>query len=216
MPDAKVLVKRLREVDGLEFGNSCYRVAFDSAHATKRFPSSCPFGIAYRFTLMEAVDDCQEYLVPLEVFSSLASRFGLELEYAMNFTDFFGSEYFANRDLLQRMRVLPKEGFISDEEWDVAHSYLVFSFVKLPAAGEAAAPLRPAPRTRHRPVRDTDVIKLSTSQLPFSAPHPAEASARADSTARAEEAAAQQGGSPERDEGETRTAVQYGDKELFD
>lgn len=53
VPDAAVLVARLRAASGTEFGNSLYRVVFAAAHANKVFPSSRPFGIAYTFELKE-------------------------------------------------------------------------------------------------------------------------------------------------------------------
>ena len=50
IPDANVLVKRLRAADGLSFGNSLYQVAFRPQHASKAFASNAsPFGIAYTF-----------------------------------------------------------------------------------------------------------------------------------------------------------------------
>ena len=64
--DANVLCRRLREADGLTFGNEVYTVTFDSRHATKLFPADQPFGLEYRFTLEDAVEDCAEYLVPFQ------------------------------------------------------------------------------------------------------------------------------------------------------
>ncbi len=80
LPDANVLVRRLREVTrpnsrdirpcvppilvlfwpftrnhaqaaGLQFGNQHYHVQFSGKHAAKRFPAHAPFGVAYSFTL---------------------------------------------------------------------------------------------------------------------------------------------------------------------
>jgi hypothetical protein len=51
-----VLVKNLRNVDGLRFGNDVYTVEFASKHHDKCFPKSRPFGIEYTFTLKDAVE----------------------------------------------------------------------------------------------------------------------------------------------------------------
>jgi len=54
--DANVLVKKLRNADGLRFGNNVYTVEFASKHHDKCFPKSRPFGIEYTFTLKDAVE----------------------------------------------------------------------------------------------------------------------------------------------------------------
>ena len=46
-----VTSRRLRAAPALSFGNKHYAVTFDEAHASKRFPSSSPFGVRYRFSL---------------------------------------------------------------------------------------------------------------------------------------------------------------------
>ena len=106
-----------------------YAVEFAEAAAAKSFPSSSPFGLAYRFSLTEAVEDCEEYLVHLPTLERLAATVGLELIYAKNFTDFFAAECAENQPLLERMKVLPESGEpISDAEWEVAHTYLAAAF----------------------------------------------------------------------------------------
>jgi mRNA (guanine-N7-)-methyltransferase len=49
------------EDQSLEFGNDLYSVKFDSGTPIKEF------GHRYRFTLIEAVDDCPEYLINIQV-----------------------------------------------------------------------------------------------------------------------------------------------------
>ncbi|KAF6166595.1 hypothetical protein GIB67_005457 [Kingdonia uniflora] len=51
MPDANVLVKKLREAEGLFFGNSVFWIRFDEEFAHKKFKTSSPFGIKYQFHL---------------------------------------------------------------------------------------------------------------------------------------------------------------------
>lgn len=119
-------VRRLREADGLHFGNSIYSVTFDDCYASKRFPSSHPFGLSYTFSLAEAVENCQEYLVPLPTLTEIASRCGLVLEESRNFCDFFAAESGRNLTLLERMKV----GVVSEDQWEVSHTYMVVAFRK--------------------------------------------------------------------------------------
>ena len=72
--DANVLVRRLREAPALEFGNVHYNVRFGAAHAAKKFPADAPFGISYRFSLTESVEDCEEYLVHFPTLRRLAEE----------------------------------------------------------------------------------------------------------------------------------------------
>ena len=163
IPDANVLVKRLRASSGLSFGNSLYRVEFSQKFASKAFAANAsPFGIAYSFSLKEAVEECEEYLVHLPTLKKLARAQGLELLYAANFTDFFANEWAHHSGLLERMKVLPTEGSLSQEEWDVAHTYMVVAFRRFAREGETALPPQPVPNTGHRDQSpETDIIFLS-------------------------------------------------------
>ncbi|KAM0885459.1 hypothetical protein ACQ4PT_030335 [Festuca glaucescens] len=40
MPDANVIIKRLRETEAMEFGNSVYCITFGEEYAKKKFPAS--------------------------------------------------------------------------------------------------------------------------------------------------------------------------------
>ncbi|KAL1529363.1 hypothetical protein AB1Y20_000315 [Prymnesium parvum] len=155
LPDANVLVRRLREAKELKYGNSIYSVQFDERHASKRFPTNEPFGVSYNFYLNESVENCAEYLVPLPVLSRLAASHGLELVEYCNFTDFFSREWKQNLDLLERMSVLPNDDSISEQEWEVSHAYMVVAFRK---KGERVA--SQLPRPVHRPFHENQIIFL--------------------------------------------------------
>jgi len=153
---ATVLVRRLREADGLSFGNSIYSVTFNDRHESKQFPEVSPFGIAYTFYLAEAVDHCEEYLVHLPALRKLAAAKGLRVEDARNFCDFFSAEWGKHQTLLERMRVLPDGGAISEDEWEVAHTYMVVTFRK---EGVVDRPVLPRSRG-HQHVREDQIILL--------------------------------------------------------
>ncbi|KAI3903279.1 hypothetical protein MKW98_031933 [Papaver atlanticum] len=155
MPDANVITQKLREAQGLTFGNSVYSISFDEEYDEKRFNSSTPFGIKYKFHLEDAVD-CPEWIVPFPVFKSLAEEYGLELVFVKNFHEFV-DEYMKRPEYAELMRRL---GALSDgnqvtctlspDEWEVAYLYSAFVLKK---RGEPDPKRRRANRTNYRPTQ---------------------------------------------------------------
>ncbi|KAL7582232.1 mRNA cap guanine-N7 methyltransferase 1 isoform X1 [Lactuca sativa] len=131
MPDANVIVKKLRAADGLAFGNSVYWIHFDDEFSEKKFKSSTPFGIKYKFHLEDAVD-CPEWIVPFHVFKSLAEEYDLELVFVKN-SHAFVHEYMKKPEFIELMRRLGALGdgnqdqtTLSPDEWEVAYLYLAY------------------------------------------------------------------------------------------
>jgi mRNA (guanine-N7-)-methyltransferase len=126
--DAKVLQARHAKVkDGTEsFGNAQYSVTFD--HDTTQ---ASPYGRKYTFWLEGAIDSLPEYLVPLETFEVLAKEYGLVLEETWNFQNFFetygdAKAYPVYHELMRKMKAVD----MSPDEWEIAHIYRTFVFVK--------------------------------------------------------------------------------------
>ncbi|CAN0910305.1 mRNA cap guanine-N7 methyltransferase 1 [Linum grandiflorum] len=113
MPDANVIIKKLRESDGLAFGNSVYSIRFDEDYSEK-----------------DAVD-CPEWIVPFEVFKSLAEEYDLELVFVKNEHEFV-HEYLKKPEYVELMRKLGALGNSKDQsaltpdEWEVSYLYLAF------------------------------------------------------------------------------------------
>ncbi|KAJ8771659.1 hypothetical protein K2173_026836 [Erythroxylum novogranatense] len=135
MPDANVIIKKLREADSLAFGNSVYWIRFDEEYSEKKFRSSSPFGIEYQFHLEDAVD-CPEWIVPFNVFKSMAEEYGLELVFVKNAHEFV-HHYMKSREYVELMRRLGALGdgkedksTLSADEWEVAYLYLAFALKK--------------------------------------------------------------------------------------
>ncbi|XWS51966.1 hypothetical protein CRYUN_Cryun11dG0027100 [Craigia yunnanensis] len=135
MPDANVIIKKLREAEGLAFGNSVYWIRFDEEFADKKFKSSSPFGIKYKFHLEDAVD-CPEWIVPFHVFKSLAEEYDLELVFVKNSHEFV-HEYMKKPEYVELMRRLGALGdgyqdhsTLSPDEWEAAYLYLAFVLKK--------------------------------------------------------------------------------------
>ncbi|KAL1823406.1 hypothetical protein ACET3Z_010184 [Daucus carota] len=131
MPDANVIVKKLREAEGLTFGNSVYWIRFDEEFSEKKFKSTSPFGVKYKFHLEDAVD-CPEWIVPFHVFKSLAEEYDLELVFVKN-NHVFVDEYMKKPDYIELMRRLGALGdgnkdqsTLSPDEWEVAYLYLAY------------------------------------------------------------------------------------------
>ncbi|KAK3427087.1 hypothetical protein EUGRSUZ_F03392 [Eucalyptus grandis] len=131
MPDANVIIKKLREADELAFGNSVYWIHFDEEFPEKKFKSSNPFGIKYKFHLEDAVD-CPEWIVPFHVFKALAEEYELDLVFVKNSHEFV-HEYLKKPEYVELMRRLGALGdgnqdqsTLSPDEWEVAYLYLSF------------------------------------------------------------------------------------------
>jgi mRNA (guanine-N7-)-methyltransferase len=135
-PDANVVVRKLRAVDGLSIGNAVFKIDLDDSFEDKKFArdGSC-FGIRYNFTLDANVEDCPEYLVHFPSLQELARDYELELVLLSNFHDFYsefsGEKYGEFRDLFRQMRVLDENGTISADEWDAIYIYTAFAFRKI-------------------------------------------------------------------------------------
>ncbi|KAK6132748.1 hypothetical protein DH2020_033553 [Rehmannia glutinosa] len=119
MPDANVIVKKLREAEGLQFGNSVYWIRFDEEFENK-----------------DAVD-CPEWIVPFHVFKTLAEEYGLELVFVKN-SHVFVDEYMKKPEFVELMRRLGALGdgkedqsTLSPDEWEVAYLYLAFVLRKV-------------------------------------------------------------------------------------
>ncbi|KAJ3159971.1 mRNA cap guanine-N7 methyltransferase [Geranomyces michiganensis] len=126
IPDANWIVKKLRNAEGLTFGNSVLTIKFEQKDT---YPE---FGHKYWFELKDAIDNCPEYLLRFPAFIRLAGEYGLELVYKEKFHDLYqkGSTNPQYRDLLTRMNVLNPEGTMSADEWEVAGLYMAFAFRK--------------------------------------------------------------------------------------
>uniref|UniRef100_A0A2N9GS58 mRNA (guanine-N(7))-methyltransferase n=1 Tax=Fagus sylvatica TaxID=28930 RepID=A0A2N9GS58_FAGSY len=121
--------------EGLVFGNSVYWIRFDEEFSEKKFKSSSPFGIKYKFHLEDAVD-CPEWVVPFHVFKALAEEYDLELVFAKNSHEFV-HEYLKRPEYVDLMRRLGALGdgnqdksTLSQDEWEVAYLYLAFVLKK--------------------------------------------------------------------------------------
>nr|GMC48425.1 mRNA cap guanine-N7 methyltransferase 1 [Ipomoea batatas] len=110
MPDANVIIKKLREAKGLGFGNSVYSIEFSEEYSEKKFRPSNPFGIKYKFHL----------------------QYDLELVFAKN-SHAFVDEYMKKPEFIELMRRLGALGdgnqdqsTLSPDEWDAAYLYLSY------------------------------------------------------------------------------------------
>ncbi len=118
--------KTVKESGQKEFGNTVYTIKFEQIENTWKF------GHRYRFILLDAIDDCVEFVINMQVLTQLAKEYGLELVDWIEFHDLFNQEAveLGNTDLLHRMNVLDEKGSISPEEWEAIGLYVAFSFKK--------------------------------------------------------------------------------------
>ncbi|KNE71147.1 hypothetical protein AMAG_15813 [Allomyces macrogynus ATCC 38327] len=124
-PNANTIVRKLRHADGLEFGNSIYTVKFTQK-------DECPvYGHEYSFRLVDAVDDCPEYLVHWPSFVKLAREYRLDPIAHQGFHLFYTQHIDRHRDLFVRMKVVtPDSPTLPADQWEAAGLYSIFAFQK--------------------------------------------------------------------------------------
>lgn len=133
----------------VKVGSGVCRLKFDAAVVRKVFqPSNSPeemFGLQYTFTLVEGSDhaagvgeavDLPEWLTPLPALQELAEEAGLKMEYASNFHSFYQerkdpAKFPAAHNALYNMKVLNRNGSISEQEWEVSRMYVAVKFRKV-------------------------------------------------------------------------------------
>ncbi|KAI8872828.1 mRNA capping enzyme, large subunit [Ramicandelaber brevisporus] len=137
IPNSNWLVRKLRNPVPNEFGNSVYKVRFEDPDQI----SSRTFGCKYYFTLVDAVEDCAEYLVHFPSFEKIAREFGLTLLFKKSFHEYYQSalKHSHNKQLLYNMRVIldshqaantGEPAHMTPDEWECANIYMVFAFKK--------------------------------------------------------------------------------------
>ena len=102
------------------------------------------FGLQYSFTLVEGSDhasgvgdavDLPEWLIPIPVLRALGQQAGLEIEYAQNFHEFFehrsdASVHASAHSSMYNMKVLNRNGSISEDEFEISGLYIALRFRK--------------------------------------------------------------------------------------
>ncbi|KAL3811363.1 hypothetical protein ACHAXA_011327 [Cyclostephanos tholiformis] len=144
-------LRKVRDDEGVTLlvGEGVCRLKFDSDTLHRVFRTSeSPedmFGLQYTFTLVEGSDhaagvgeavDLPEWLTPIAALEKLAEEFGLKLEYATNFHEFYEerknpAKFPMAHNALYNMKVLNRNGSISDQEWDVSRMYIALKFCKV-------------------------------------------------------------------------------------
>eukprot|EP00984_Skeletonema_dohrnii_P020995 scaffold10381_cov144-Skeletonema_dohrnii-CCMP3373.AAC.1 len=133
----------------VKVGNGVCRLKFDPAVVRKVFEPSNSieemFGLQYTFTLVEGSDhaagvgeavDLPEWLTPIPALEELAEEAGLKMEYASNFHSFYQerkdpAKFPAAHNALYNMKVLNRNGSISEQEWNVSRMYVAIKFRKV-------------------------------------------------------------------------------------
>ena len=137
IPDAKVLVKKLRNIaSDYVFGNDYYSIKFKN----DKFPKEQgEFGIEYGFYLEDSVGEVierpegleinyvPEFLISINKLQHIAAEYGLSLVYTRNFHDFYADYKEKHQGLLKKYLNGVK---IDEMQWDAAYLYMVFVFQK--------------------------------------------------------------------------------------
>ncbi|CAM9168977.1 unnamed protein product [Ectocarpus sp. 12 AP-2014] len=102
-------------------------------HSSEDGDATGPFGLEYTFTLREtelnknAVDEVPEWMLPLDALKDAAADYGLEMETAQNFHEFFAheSQVYPARLNLRNMHVFNPRGTMNNTEWRIAGDYQI-------------------------------------------------------------------------------------------
>jgi len=117
----------------------------DRQYEGREYMNDNLYGLQYTFTLQEGEDhsagvgeavDLPEWLSPLPALTSLANEAGFELEYAKNFHEFYaerkkGNQHSNAHNALYNMKVLNRNGSISEDEWEISRLYMAVKFRKV-------------------------------------------------------------------------------------
>ena len=133
----------------IKFDNQTLRNIFaenkDNRYEGQEYLNDKLYGLQYTFTLVEGEDhasgvgeavDLPEWLSPLPALTSLAEAAGFELEYATNFHEFYAERKKASQhpnahNALYNMKVLNRNGSISEDEWEISRLYMALKFRKV-------------------------------------------------------------------------------------
>eukprot|EP00510_Aplanochytrium_minuta_P003754 CAMPEP_0184008844 /NCGR_PEP_ID=MMETSP0954-20121128/2228_1 /TAXON_ID=627963 /ORGANISM="Aplanochytrium sp, Strain PBS07" /LENGTH=133 /DNA_ID=CAMNT_0026288057 /DNA_START=456 /DNA_END=857 /DNA_ORIENTATION=- len=112
--------------------NQVYSIEFVSDDEGKSFDPLEDFGVAYDFSLGDAIQGCREYVVPLNAVKRMALEFGLELVQCQNFGTLIHEKVkdSAALELLDQMSVLSKRP-LSLAEWEACQLYVAMVFRKV-------------------------------------------------------------------------------------
>lgn len=131
IPNSDFLLSKLNELETNEFsfGNSVYRVRFDSKQQQP------VYGHKYWFNLFDTIEEVPEYVVRWDELKTLAFKHGLKAVYRSEFRDFFmnGRQDPELKRLLRKMKVVDQQGnsHMTREQWQAANFYIAFAFEKI-------------------------------------------------------------------------------------
>jgi SAM-dependent methyltransferase len=129
----------------IKFEPEIVKQIFESKWANNEDIDEEVFGMKYSFTLVEGTDhasgigdavDLPEWLIPIPVLKALGLQAGLEIEYEQNFHEFFehrsdASAHAAAHSSLYNMKVLNRNGTISEDEYEISGLYIAVKFRKI-------------------------------------------------------------------------------------
>ncbi|KAJ5078182.1 mRNA cap guanine-n7 methyltransferase [Anaeramoeba ignava] len=136
VPNANWIVKKLRSIDGLNFGNDIFSIKFIKSNekmTDEEFKQNIPtFGAEYEFSLLDAIKPLSEFLIHFPSFEKIASEYGLKIVEKRTFHQFFYDqiEKPEGLELLQKMSSNLK-GEIPLDQWEAIGIYMIFVFEKV-------------------------------------------------------------------------------------
>ncbi|KNB45311.1 mRNA cap guaninemethyltransferase [Blastocystis sp. subtype 4] len=125
-----------------------------------------PFGIEYKFTLAESVDDVSESLAPTALINQLCEEYHLKLEKKVNFLEYIREMLPKFEEEYVRMNVPNVEGGLTKDEVEAAQIYCVLVLRRIAGEEEEEEeglndPLGKLPQE----ISEADIVNLLRSRL---------------------------------------------------
>ncbi|KAJ3447376.1 mRNA cap guanine-n7 methyltransferase [Anaeramoeba flamelloides] len=136
IPDADLIIQKLKEIEGWKFGNNKYQIEFMKNEKIPNDKSFFPaFGTKYKFKLDEAVFDLPESLVHPPTLAKIARKYGFKPILKKNFHDIFNKfrKVKKYQELFKRLKCLNQKGGVDIEDWEIMGLYLGVAFKKIKA-----------------------------------------------------------------------------------
>lgn len=108
-------------------GNDLYKINFTYKYLPSNYRTN-PFGVEYVFSLDDAIYECPEYLVNLDVLRILALEYDLVMESHKTFDYLYHTNKIKHKDLINKMKL--HRNLIPDNQYEVCCLYISVVFKK--------------------------------------------------------------------------------------
>lgn len=99
-----------------------------------------PFGVRYKFTLLESVEGLDEFVVVPQLLKEIGEKYNLKLILSENLNDYF-YRILEDEEIIKQIEkksIFDRRGSIGYDEWNAIHMYRVFVFQKVESESDSS------------------------------------------------------------------------------